>query len=370
MRIINLVDRLDRVNFGIWNASIATAGVLKEKFNVSSEIWFPEATREAEDSELNGALPRGLARLDKAQMESTASLAGLDPATDIIVSHGCWQYPTRWGRLLKQKGFAWLAVPHGMLEQWSVSQKRLRKWIYFHSIEKPSLKQADKIRAVGRPELDSLKTVFKSNLVWLPNGVPPSDENADTADKPLHRTVLFMARLHHKKGVLPMLEGWKASQLCNREGYSLKIAGPDDGELQKLEQFLKVNDSVSNVEYLGPVYGDKKEALLRESHFYLLPSYSEGFPTSVLEAMLNGLVPVITSGCNFPDVFEKALGIRIEPSMESVREAMDQVLSMDLAAYTELSAKSRDYIEENYTYDILATKQFDFYKRLLKRHQL
>lgn len=366
MRIINIVDRLDRVNFGIWNASIATAGVLKDTFGVSSEIWFPESTREAEENELNGALARGLSRLDRQELGKTIQLAGLDPSSDIIVTHGCWQYPTRWGRILKAGGFPWMAVPHGMLEQWSVSQKRLRKWIYFHGIEKPALRKADKIRAVGRPELDSLKKVFKANLVWMPNGVPSSNDESTTFEKPLHRTILFMARLHHKKGVLPMLEGWKASQLCNREGYRLRIAGPDDGELQKMEAFLKANSSVGNVEYLGPVYGEKKEILLRESHFYLLPSHSEGFPTSVLEAMLNGLVPVISKGCNFPDVFEKGLGIEVAPSTDSVRDAMNRILSVDLATYTELSAKSRAYIRENYTYDILAAKQFDFYKRLLK----
>jgi glycosyltransferase involved in cell wall biosynthesis len=370
MRIINIVDRLDRVNFGIWNASIATAGVLKDKFEVSSEIWFPEATREAEVHELNSAVPRGLERLDKAELVKMVDLAELDPATDIIVSHGCWQYPTRWGKQLKRMGFIWMAVPHGMLEQWSVSQKRVRKWLYFHVMEKPSLKRADKIRAVGRPELESLKRTFKKNLVWMPNGVPSIAADSGELNKPLHRTILFMARLHHKKGVLPMLEGWKESQLCNREGYTLKIAGPDDGELEKLERFLAMNDNVGNIEYLGPVYGEKKEALLRESHFYLLPSHSEGFPTSVLEAMLNGLVPVISKGCNFPDVFEEGLGIEIKPESASVRSAMDEVLSMDLASFSERSAKARDYIELNYTYETLAIKQADFYKRLLKRREL
>ena len=369
MRIINIVDRLDRVNFGIWNAAIATAGELRDRFGVVSEIWFPEATREAEEDELNGAFARGLERLDSKELVKTAELAGLNPEADIIVSHGCWQYPTRWGRRLKGMGFAWMAVPHGMLEQWSVSQKRIRKWLYFHGFEKPSLRRADKIRAVGRPELDSLKEVFKKDLVWMPNGVPSNREKG-ALEKPLQRTILFMARLHHKKGVVPMLEGWKESKLCNREGYTLKIAGPDDGELGNLQHFLKTNSHVANIEYLGPVYGEEKETLLRNSHFYLLPSHSEGFPTSVLEAMLNGLVPLISSGCNFPDVFQENLGIKVKPEADSIQSAMDQVLSMDQASFEMQSTRARDYIENNYTYEILAARQHDFYKRLLKRHKL
>lgn len=370
MRIINIVDRLDRVNFGIWNASIATAGELQRRFGVSSEIWFPDSTRDAEEHEFNGALPRGLAGLGKEQLAEMAGEAALDPATDIIVSHGCWQYPTRWGRALKKKGFVWMAVPHGMLEQWSISQKRIRKWVYFHGVEKPALKQADKIRAVGRPELDTLKRIFRKDLVWMPNGVPSRRGGSTTLKKPLPRVILFMARLHHKKGVLPLLEGWKASPLCNRDGYCLRIAGPDDGELGKLKGFLKENGSIRNIEYLGAVYGNQKEALLQESHFYILPSFSEGFPTSVLEAMLSGLVPIVSRGCNFPDVFEKQLGIEVRPDADSVKAALEKVFAMDPTMFSEYSARARDYIEENYTYEILAAKQFDFYKRLLKRRSL
>jgi glycosyltransferase involved in cell wall biosynthesis len=370
MRIINIVDRLDRVNFGIWNSAIATAGVLKERFDLSSEIWFPESTREAEDHELNGAVPRGLTRLDTSELNEMEKTATLDPSTDIIISHGCWQYPTRWGKVFKSKGYTWVAVPHGMLERWSVSQKRIRKWLYFYGVEKPSLMKADKIRAVGRPELDGLKHVFKKDLVWMPNGVPSSAENSATMEKPLQRVVLFMARLHHKKGIMQLLEGWKESPLCNREGYRLRIAGPDDGELRNLKAFLGLNDNVRNIEYIGPVYGERKEALLTESHFYILPSFSEGFPTSVLEAMLSGLVPVISKGCNFPDVFEEKLGIQVEPDVHSVKSALEKVLAMDPTTFSELSAKARDYIENNYTYEILAAKQADFYKRLLKRRLL
>ena len=367
MRIINIVDRLDRVNFGIWNSSIATAGVLKNRFNVDSEIWFPESTREAEDDELNGACPRGLARLDKTELSKLEKTAGLDPSTDIIVSHGCWQYPTRWGRLFKAKGYSWMAVPHGMLESWSVSQKRYRKWIYFHGVEKPSLMKADKIRAVGRPELDVLKKVFKQNLVWMPNGVPSTGDKVGTMEKPLQRVVLFLARLHHKKGVMPLLEGWKESSLCNRDGYKLVIAGPDDGELKNLQNFKERNDHVRNIEYIGPVYGERKEALLRGSHFYILPSFSEGFPTSVLEGMLNGLVPVISRGCNFPDVFEEKLGLEVSPDSASVKSALNTILEMDPTTFSTMSFYAREYIENNYTYEILGAKQFDFYKRLLKR---
>ena len=40
----------------------------------------------------------------------------------------------------------WVAVPHGMLEPWSLSQKRLKKWMYLHLVESPMLRRAHAIK--------------------------------------------------------------------------------------------------------------------------------------------------------------------------------------------------------------------------------
>jgi glycosyltransferase involved in cell wall biosynthesis len=365
MRIINIVDRLDRVNFGVWNAAIATAGELKRQFGVDSEIWFPGSTNEAGEDELNGALPRPLERLDGAALKEMVRLAALDPARDVIVTHGCWQCPTRWGRILKEEGFSWMAVPHGMLEKWSVSQKRIRKWLYFHLIEKRSLQLADCIRAVGKPEYRNLQKHFARQLVRIPNGVPGQ------IDPPVHRSIsdgatfLFMARLHHKKGILELVEGWAASPLSTSPRHRLKIAGPDDGELSALRTFLGEHPELVNVEYLGGVYGEAKKALLEQCHFYILPSQSEGFPTSVLEAMQQGLVPIISEGCNFPEALDMGIAMRVEPSPESVSGALAWAFRLTNEDWHRRSAEGNQLVEQDYTLEVVANRQHEVFKQML-----
>lgn len=363
MRIINLVDRLDRVNFGIWNAAIATASELELRHGIASEVWFPQSTHEAKEEELRGVLARPLQRLDPEGLQATSQAAGLDPSRDLIVSHGCWQYPTRWARILANQGFVWVAVPHGMLEPWSVSQKRLRKWVYFHLLEKPALRRAQAIRAVGQPEMKRLRQRFGNTTCWIPNGV--ASRKDASKPKPEGKTFLFMARLHHKKGVLPLVQGWAGSSLANRDGYVLKLAGPDDGALQPLQTWLKDHAGIRNITYLGPVYGADKEILLQESHFYVLPSFSEGFPTSVLEAMQFGLVPLISDGCNFPDAFSEGHAIRVEPDPDHVRQGLEAAAGLDEEAYARRSARSRTFIETHYTHSRLADQQAELYRRLL-----
>ncbi len=365
MRIINIVDRLDRVNFGIWNAAIATVSELKKRHQADSEVWFPAASDEARREELNGARPRALQSLAAGEPDKLVREAGLNPENDIIVTHGCWQYPTRWGLAFKEKGFRWVAVPHGMLESWSLSQKRIRKWVYYHLMEKRLLLQADRIRAVGEPEFDTLKRSFGNQVLWIPNGVPSMAGGLNLEAKPGGRKFLFMARLHHKKGILPLVRAWLRSSLAGRKDFELYIAGPDDGELPALKELLARHPEAGNVRYLGGVYGDDKAALLEKCHFYTLPSFSEGFPTSVLEAMQRGLVPIITTGCNFPDVFKLSLGIEVTPEESTVLRGLEEAAALSDPAWADLAGRCHKLIESRYTHARLADEQYDLYHQLL-----
>lgn len=365
MRIINIVDRLDRVNFGIWNAAISTARELKENHSVESEIWYPTSTSEIGEGALNGAIPMGIDSLGAKSLQDMIAMAGLNQAEDVIVSHGCWQFPTRWGRQLRNEGFSWVAVPQGMLEPWSRSQKRLLKWIYFNLLEKHALKKADVIRAVSKPEFANLQKVFQNRMEWIPNGVAGADWSETADERSPVTTFLFMARLHQKKGIMPLLEGWKASSLCRSSSCCLKIAGPDDGEFSKLEQFLSDNPEIGNVEYIGPVFGEEKANLLKSCHFYVLPSYSEGFPSSVLEAMQSGMVPIVSQGCNFPDIFENEVGFHVEPDSSSIKTGLEAALGLDRSQREELSRKAFELVHSAYTCEKVASKQFELYSSLL-----
>lgn len=101
--------------------------------------------------------------------------------------------------------------------------------------------------------------------------------------------ILFMSRLVKEKGIYETIEAFRKLQLSfpNTE---LFIAG-DGAEMEMVANETK-NDA--DIVLLGHVEGDKKRDLLMKSHVYCLPSYTEGLPTSVLEAMAFGM-PVITT---------------------------------------------------------------------------
>ena len=352
--IINIVDQLSSVNFGIWHAAIASAETLHNKFGVKSILVAPVS-----DFEFNN---KTFPNVEVIRIENTGIknakkfFLNFKPENTLVVSHGAWQFATKWGNFAKKAGFTWIYTPHGMLEPWSMSQKKLKKWLYFNLIESKLAQNADLVRAVGKPEFINLSKTF-SKVKLITNGIYLSDILPfNKPERPIQ--VLFLARLHSKKGILPLMEAWKKSKLSGNQEFILKIAGTDDGELPKVMDFLQQNSGL-NIEFLGPQFGKEKKELLIDSHFYILPSLSEGFPVSVIEAMAAGLVPIITNGCNFPEAFENNLAIETSQNIDHLTATINELTNWTQIEREKLALKCQLFVQKHYTWEQIAEQQFN-----------
>jgi len=341
------------VNFGIWNAAIITAPILKAKYGIISQLWYPSTD----------SIPDRLEQMAELVAINTPTNIPPLPADAIIVTHGCWRLPTRLGAMLKKKGYPWMYVPHGMLEPWSMSQKWYIKYPYYRLYEKPLSLQADIVRAVSIPEKNNLQAIYP-NVVHIPNGNFPPEKTTSKNWNTRPLTFLFMGRLHKKKGLIPLIQAWKQSILNNNPEFQLLIAGPDDGLLSWLKNQLVGTD---NVKYLGAIFGAEKENLLQQSHFFVLPSYSEGFPTSVVEAMQYGLIPLISDGCNFPEAFDNKLAFRVTPHPQQIQKTLEQIANHP-SHWIPLSEKCRKFAIDQYSVEQIAELQYQCYLQLIHRN--
>lgn len=148
MRVINIVDSLEQVNYGIWNAALFTAPVLKRTYGLASELWAPR--RETwNGSRYQLERVRMLDGTHRTEFERTISESLLDTRDTVIVTHGVWTFGSRWGSWLAELGFPWVLVPHGMLEPWPLKQKWFRKRIYRILAEDRYVRSASLVRAVS-----------------------------------------------------------------------------------------------------------------------------------------------------------------------------------------------------------------------------
>lgn len=113
--------------------------------------------------------------------------------------------------------------------------------------------------------------------------------------------IVFLGRLRESKGLFELID---ACSNIIREYPDLKLVLAGDGDLDEIEGICKNKLLSNNVVLPGWVEGSIKEKYLLESEIFVLPSYYEGLPIGVLEAMANNIPVIATTVGGIPDVID------------------------------------------------------------------
>lgn len=302
----------------------------------------------------------------------------LSTDADILHLHGLWMYTSiaarRWSRVTEQP---YVVSPHGMLDPWALNhagwKKRLAGWLY----ENASLRSAACLHALNGTEREAIRAYGLSGPVCtVPNGVDlPDRENAEIAPAwndniaDDEQVLLFLGRIHPKKGLQELLEGWAdAEKTVNTNSWRLVVVGWDDGgHLQRLRERVQSLGLTSEVLFLGPLYGDEKDAAFRNADAFILPSFSEGLPMTVLEAWSYRLPVLMTAECNLTEGFEAGAAYEIDPNPTSIAEGLTSCLGADPSDRRRMGECGRKLVEEQYTWPLIARSLHSVYQWLLEQ---
>lgn len=299
---------------------------------------------------------------------------------DLIHLHDMWMYPSYLVRKLhKNFNIGYGVFPHGMLDNWALNQSKLKKLIATNFFEKYVLQNAIFIRALNISELRSIRDYGLSNPVAvIPNGisVPVRDpdlkisfiQNLDSNKKIL----LYLGRLHWKKGIIDVINAFDIMRQINKnflEDWIFIIAGWDQYNyrktLEKKVYDLKLNNYVK---FVGPQYGNYKKALLQNSSAFILPSYSEGLPVSVLEAWSYNLPVLMTNECNLEESFDLGAAIKITHNPEDIAKSLVKFSEMSYQDLYKLKENGLKLIKEKYSWDKIAKDLSEVVEWSLNRH--
>ena len=191
---------------------------------------------------------------------------------------------------------------HGMLDIWSMKQKKVKKWLYYNLLEKKTIKKALKIHVSSLLEKDDVERLglkIPVKIIPLPvfNVRGASDlgllKNKDIVDNEVPH-ILFIGRLHPVKGLPYLLS---ALVIMRQKGFKFKLdlAGSGTTAYEKqIKELVNRDDLDSWVIFHQHVDGIQKQLLYKKASVFVLPSLHENFGLAAAEAMLAGIPVVVT----------------------------------------------------------------------------
>ena len=233
---------------------------------------------------------------------SPFQLAAAIIANDAQIVHvNCSLNAKSWWRDLAYVVVAKLCGSRVVFQKHGGDLKRFSRKAGFSRIVKAVLKLPDVIVVLSQAELRQYEAfVPGQNIAVVPNGIDPSPYqkyNRRPADPSARLKLLYIGRLAAGKGLSETLD---ALTLLNEKPH-LTIAGSGPEEARLRAQVREL-DLTEHVTFAGPAVGEYKTKLLNNADVLLLPSYSEGLPSSLLEGMAAGVVPIVTPVGAIPDV--------------------------------------------------------------------
>jgi glycosyltransferase involved in cell wall biosynthesis len=314
---------------------------------------------------------------------------------DVVHNHGLWMWPNAYAREAAVAARKPLIIsPRGMLESWSLNRSKLRKAVAWRLFEKKNLQSAAMFHATSEQEAESIRDAVKRlrdegekvgnwegevPIVVAPNGV----DLPDLAQKPKRqileskfaklrdrRWIVFMSRLHPKKGIDVLLRAWARQKeeslgLLSSSSLSpvLVLAGSDlIGYRKDVERMVRELGLEDSVVIVGEVLGEAKDCLLANADVFVLPSYSENFGIVVAEAMAWARPVIASTGTPWKEIADVGAGWWVKPEEGELAQVLHEALAKRPDELDAMGAKGRALVAERYTWAAPAAKLVSAYE--------
>lgn len=292
---------------------------------------------------------------------------------DIVHTQSLWMYLSYANKKYsRHTGTPYIISPHGMLDKWQLNQsfwKDLKKNIVLNLYERKHLEGAACIHALCHEEYDAIRSFgLKNPVAIIPNGIELRGQykqpsiNGTRSNK---KNLLFLGRIHPKKGIDNLLAAW--SLLKGNHDWQLIIAGEtkDATYMQALLVKTRELGIEETVSFIGGRYGEDKHRCLESSHAFILPSFSEGLPMSVLEAWSYHLPALITPECNLMEGYDHNAAIRIGADPENIYKGIDQIINMPEAERRNMGRQGFHLVKEKFSWAQVANSMAQLYSWVL-----
>lgn len=367
MKVIHLMMSGSTRSGGLYNSVYGLCQGLKE--HIKLQVWFgKEIGRKVEEQKWEIFITKKFLKFppNKFGYMPGLFLKLLFSKTDILHIHGVWSYnamASSMVKIIKSNSIKLVVSPRGMLDEWSLNKNSLHKSIALKSYVKCLIHKADLFHALNESEKGTLLKlgVNQNRIMVSANAITELPKNVNNKDTRIF-TLTFLGRIHEKKGIENLLYAMKEIKV----DLQLLIGGWGDSEyIKSLKILCNKLEIEHKVNFLGPVFDSKKNELFHKSNAFVLPSYSEGLPMAVLEALSYGLPVILTDNCNLTELKDEIFYFPILTNSESIKNTILRVMKLKDSDYNLIANRARYIISSNYSWNSEANKIYNGYKEII-----
>jgi glycosyltransferase involved in cell wall biosynthesis len=286
---------------------------------------------------------------------------------DLLHIHSIWHLSNHWAmRLAERHWIPLICHPRGMLEPWSLLYRGWKKRLALSLFHRADLERTRGFIATSIMESESIRRMgLRQPVAIIPNGVDfpvtaPGANEARAAGG--ERIVLFLSRIHPKKGVLVLLKAWAQ---CAAPGWRLVLAGPDEGgHLREVMRDVAALGIADKVTYVGEVRGAGKEAAYRSANLFVLPSFGENFGLVIAEALAYGVPVITTRHTPWSHLETDGCGWWIDAGVEPLVDALRRAMALPDDTRREMGRRGQEHVAR-YQWSNTARQTAAFYDWIL-----
>lgn len=361
MKVIHYIPSIDRASGG----TTAYMQLLAEKLGQLVKLHVV-SHESANPVELGNCHVHYISQLFSGRMkrEWQALIEEIKP--DVVHINCCWMpgcaFAQKWAQ---QMGVKVVLSPHGMLEPWIMARHYwTRKLPALLLYQKRAVVEADRLHATAESEKQNLmKLGYNNRISVIANGIDVDNVEMKHSWK-RNREILFLSRVHVKKGINFLIEAVAALK-DELKGYCVKIAGEGEesyvNELRQLAARLGVEDMVK---FTGGVYGDSKWELFRHADVFVLPTHSENFGIVVAEALACGTPVITTKGTPWQELETNGCGWWTDIGTESLVRTINNFLILTEKELEIMGQNGRKLVETKYSTKKVAKDMSNLYRSL------
>ncbi|MEM0913069.1 MAG: glycosyltransferase [Planctomycetota bacterium] len=297
-------------------------------------------------------------------------------ASEVVHVHGMWEQVQHSAcRAASSTGIPYVIRPCGMLDPWSLRQSALRKRLFLKLRVKRNLDRAAAIHFTTPAEASNAEPLrIASPSLVEPNGIDLAEFESLPQRGVFDRLcaglegrpyVLFLGRLHHKKGPDLLIQAFAGA---GDGGFDLVLAGPGEptylAELEALAGRLGLG---GRVHFPGMLHGGDRVAALAEAELFCLFSYQENFGIAVLEAMAAGTAVVVSDEVALCTVVDREGVGGVVPMEPGPQAAALRAWLSDDEKRREAGGRGRTLAFQTYDWRAIATRWRGHYQTLRSR---